>query len=107
MNFAINDTVFWKSAAGNLSGTIKNIVLSKNAADQIVPWMDVAYIAKNGREVSTRLCATDSNIKMMSITKTAPVAMMTVQNLMTGQDVEIPVDTPWCCNPASETYWSM
>jgi hypothetical protein len=35
-----------------------------------------------------------------------PVGMMTVKNLMTGQDVEIPEDTPWCCNPASETYWS-
>lgn len=34
-------------------------------------------------------------------------ATMTVKNLMTGQDVEIASDTPWCCNPASETYWSM
>lgn len=33
-------------------------------------------------------------------------AMMTVKNLMTGKDVQIPSDTPWCCNPASETYWS-
>jgi len=33
--------------------------------------------------------------------------MITVQNLMTGKDVEIVRDTPWCCNPASETYWSM
>lgn len=30
-----------------------------------------------------------------------------VKNLMTGQDVEIDADTPWSCNPASETYWSM
>jgi hypothetical protein len=30
-----------------------------------------------------------------------------VKNLMTGQDVEIDRDTPWCCNPASESYWSM
>lgn len=30
-----------------------------------------------------------------------------VKNLMTGQSVEIDHDTPWCCNPASETYWSM
>ena len=30
-----------------------------------------------------------------------------VKNLMTGKDVVIPADTPWCCNPASETYWSM
>jgi hypothetical protein len=32
--------------------------------------------------------------------------MVTVKNLMTGADVEIDRDTPWCCNPASETYWS-
>ena len=31
---------------------------------------------------------------------------VTVKNLMTGQDVEIDRDTPWCCSPASETYWS-
>lgn len=30
-----------------------------------------------------------------------------VKNLMTGKMVEIAADTPWCCNPASETYWSM
>ena len=30
-----------------------------------------------------------------------------VKNLMSGKDVEIDADTPWCCNPASETYWSM
>ena len=32
---------------------------------------------------------------------------MTVKNLMTGAPVEIDAATPWCCNPASETYWSM
>jgi hypothetical protein len=31
----------------------------------------------------------------------------TVKNLMTGKLVEIDADTPNCCNPASETYWSM
>lgn len=35
-----------------------------------------------------------------------PVGMKTVKNLMSGQDVQIAEDTPWCCNPASETYWS-
>ncbi len=28
-------------------------------------------------------------------------------DLMTGKDVQIDRDTPWSCNPASETYWSM
>lgn len=32
--------------------------------------------------------------------------MKTVKNLMTGKDVQIDRDTPWCCNPASEAYWS-
>jgi hypothetical protein len=31
---------------------------------------------------------------------------VTVKNLMTGKDVQIDRDTPWCCNPASESYWS-
>ena len=30
-----------------------------------------------------------------------------VKSLMTGQGVLIEEDTPWCCNPASETFWSM
>ena len=36
-----------------------------------------------------------------------PVGMKVVKNLMSGKDVQIASDTPWCCNPASETYWSM
>lgn len=31
----------------------------------------------------------------------------TVKNLMSGKEVVQSVNTPWCCNPASETYWSM
>ena len=30
-----------------------------------------------------------------------------VKSLMTGADVEIAVDTPHCCDPSTETYWSM
>ena len=33
--------------------------------------------------------------------------MVTVKNLMTGKDIQIDRDTPWSCNPASESYWSM
>lgn len=31
----------------------------------------------------------------------------TVKNLMTGQDIQIDHDTPHCCDPSTETYWSM
>jgi len=33
--------------------------------------------------------------------------MKKVRNLMSGKVVEIPEDTPYCCDPSSETYWSM
>lgn len=32
---------------------------------------------------------------------------VTVKNLMTGKPVQIDRDTPWSCNPASETFWCM
>lgn len=31
----------------------------------------------------------------------------TVKNLISGEDVEISVNTPRCCDPSSEAYWSM
>ena len=36
-----------------------------------------------------------------------PVGMKTVKNLMTGNDIQIPEDTPYCCDPSTERYWSM
>ena len=30
-----------------------------------------------------------------------------VKNLMTGQEIEIPSNTPRCCDPSSELYWTM
>lgn len=29
-----------------------------------------------------------------------------VKNLQSGIEVSIRANTPWCCNPASEAYWS-
>ena len=31
----------------------------------------------------------------------------TVNNLMSGKAIQIAADTPLCCDPSSETYWSM
>lgn len=36
-----------------------------------------------------------------------PVKMVERVNLMTGQKYMEAEDTPNCCSPASETYWSM
>ena len=35
------------------------------------------------------------------------VPMKKVRNLLSGKEIEIPADTPLCCDPSSETYWSM
>lgn len=31
----------------------------------------------------------------------------TVKNLISGKDIQIAANTPLCCDPSSETYWSM
>ncbi len=33
--------------------------------------------------------------------------MKTVKNLMSGEDIVIPVNTPRSCDPSTELYWSM
>lgn len=33
--------------------------------------------------------------------------MKRVINLMSGKEIEIPVDTPRSCDPSTELYWSM
>lgn len=33
--------------------------------------------------------------------------MKTVKNLMSGKEIDIPVNTPLVCDPSSEAYWSM
>jgi hypothetical protein len=35
------------------------------------------------------------------------VKMKKVKNLMTGVEIEIPSNTPRCCDPSTETFWSM
>lgn len=63
MKLEIGNKITWVSAAGKLHGTIKNIVLSLNAADKVVPWIDVVY----GDNRCARLCAIDSNLKMLKV----------------------------------------
>jgi hypothetical protein len=69
MNLNIDDTVTWSCAAGDMEGVITNICLNLNAADQTVPWIDIQAINKQGWMFSTRLCATEQNLKMMRVAK--------------------------------------
>ena len=49
------------------------------------------------------------NISELAIieTKSYKPRMVTRTNLMTGKTFEEDVNTPNCCSPASETFWSM
>ena len=70
MNLAIGNQVRWESAAGVKRGTIKNIVLSPAANDKITPWIDVECLVQISDMYhlrSVRLCASDSNLKMMRV----------------------------------------
>jgi hypothetical protein len=35
------------------------------------------------------------------------VTKRTVRNLMTGKEIQIDSNTPRCCDPSTESYWSM
>jgi len=64
MKLRINDRVTWSCLAGELNGTVVDIVLDLNAANHVVPWIDV----KTSR-TTVRLCATDMNLKQLSVVK--------------------------------------
>ena len=103
MKLQINNNVTWSSAAGQLSGTIVNIVLDLNAAGQVVPWIDIKT-----ERTTVRLCATDSNLIMMNVQLVSEVENLVERtNYLTGAKFMEPVDRPYFCSPRSETYWSM
>ena len=98
MELRIGDTISWVSAAGDLVGKISNVYIALSAADKMTPWITVSGVT---------FCASDAYLKMLKVTKVTEPEMKTVTNYMTGEKVEIPADTQWCCNLPSETYWSM
>lgn len=60
--YRLFDRVQWDSAAGELAGTIVNILLSPNSAGDIVPWIDLET-----DRTTIRLCATTGNLKAMKV----------------------------------------
>lgn len=65
----------------------------------------VYLVMKNGNElVNAHRLRRDARAEAFYLGMTTK---KTVKNLISGEDVEIAVDTPLCCDPSSETYWSM
>ena len=64
----------------------------------------------SARATRTRLCNKSGwSVSELSIvdTKHYQPRMVTRKNLMSGQEFQEDVNTPLCCSPSSETYWSM
>ena len=63
MKIEVGSNITWVSAAGRLTGTVTNVTLSPSASGAVTPWIDVKY--QGNRNV--RLCALDSNLKMLKV----------------------------------------
>jgi hypothetical protein len=69
MRLEVGNEIKWVSAAGVLTGTVKNIVLDLNAAEQTIPWMTITDVENNfGKKLSNvYMCANDNHLKMMKV----------------------------------------
>jgi len=65
----------------------------------------VYLVMKNGNElVNAHRLRRDARAEAFFLNQTT---MKTVTVLGTDKQVQIPVGTPHCCDPSTETYWSM
>jgi len=70
-----------------------------------------AYNTRGAAQATrTRLCRkagwTAGELSIVDVKDYKP-RMVTRKNLMSGTEYQEDVNTPLCCSPASETYWSM
>jgi len=65
--------------------------------------------SRNGyKTVATALrAAARQGYEVTEVTEAQPNRTKIVMNLISGRLVRIPVDTPACCDPSTESYWSM
>ena len=75
MQLAKGTKIRWESAAGVKRGTIANIVLAPADDNKVTAWIDIELEATSVRKIApchqqnymVRLCASDSNLKMMRV----------------------------------------
>lgn len=63
---------------------------------------DAAEMAREVRELQYELWPVAQGFRIEFVP-----TMRTVVNLMSGEQVQIPHDTPRACDPSTELYWSM
>ena len=53
-------------------------------------------------EIKAEIASLEAQLKALEKPK-----MKKVKNFMTGATIEIAEDTPYCCDPSTELYWTM
>jgi hypothetical protein len=75
---------------------------------QMIKMFNKESAAKRSRTCMNRNAGKDAYaVATMESYETDIVKMKKVKNLMTGEEVEIPSNTPRSCDPSSEMFWSM
>lgn len=87
---------------------MSRFVVYHRASTQMLKVFDTESGAKRSRTCMNRNAGADvyaytfEDIYYKDVVKTKKVI-----SLMSGKEVEIPSNTPRCCDPSSELYWSM
>ena len=68
--------------------------------------IDSIMLLDNPKNVTCRQCVARMTTEQLE-TRNRPARMVVRRNLMSGIEYVEAEDTPLCCSPASETYWSM
>lgn len=63
----VNQEINWKSAAGDLTGKVVDIILAENGLKQLVPWITIEFPDLDGYPTRTTLCGTEDNLRMMRV----------------------------------------
>ena len=83
-------------------------VVYHRASTQLVKVFDTESAAKRSRTCANRNAGADVYAYTYEdMYHKEVVTTKKVRNLMSGEEIEIPSNTPRCCDPSSETYWSM
>lgn len=83
-------------------------VVYHRKSTQLVKVFNLESAAKRSKTCMNRNAGSDEyaysfeDIYYKDVVKTKKV-----KNLMTGEEIKIPSNTPHCCDPSTETYWSM
>jgi len=85
-----------------------NFVVYHKKSTQSIKAFNLESSAKRSATCMNRNAGSDEYAyTSQEVYQSEVVKMMKVKNLMTGKEINIPSNTPHCCDPSTETYWSM